>query len=879
MDIPDRGGSDKPLTRNIPLPLTSFVGREREILQLKELLTTTRLLTITGAGGSGKTRLALRVATELSAHGVFKDGVWWDALESLTRPDFVTQSVANALGVREVADLQLAETLANYLRFKHLLLVLDNCEHLAMACARLAEQLLTTCPDLTIMTTSREPLGSGAERVWLIPALVLPEPQPRPLIQKLVQSEAIQLFVERARTVQPRFSLSDDNASAVLQVCLRLDGLPLAIELAAALVKVVTVEQIASRLDGRLALLRAGLRTAPPRQQTLRATIDWSHNLLSEPEQILFRRLSIFVGGWTLEAAEAICSGNGIEARNVLELPTRLVDRSLVLVEEREHASRYRFLETIREYADEKLNQARESDSLRTCHVKYFLDWAEQAEHHLLGPKRLVWFNQLQLEYGNLSAALESCLAASDGIESGLRLAGALNHFFAESGNAAQGRHWLEILLTSSSALTVAPAVRAKALYAAGLLASNRGEYTVARQLFQESAAIWKQVGNLQGLAYSLLWLAKVEDSQGDNQKARELSDESTALFRQTEDKWSLAYSLATQWHVYLSEGDEAAMLSRLRESLALFEELGDRWNIYRPIYSLGHFMARLGKHAESRSYFMRFLPLARELDDRWAVAATHMVLGEMAAAEGDHVGAQQFYEQSLAIWKSYGVKRFIARILLDLAQLARDRRDQARATVLFAESLNTALESDPTDPLRHDTIAFCLAGLVAIWSGQGRAQLAARLLGVCRAVWGAIPSGYFFSPFRRFDQTDYDRSFQAVRPRLGESDFTMAFEQGLSMSLEQATEHVWSAIRIAESEDQFRAQNQRQRNGGLTARESEVAILISRGMSNREIAAKLVLAPRTVENHVGNILSKLDLHSRTQIAAWALAQDLKNHP
>lgn len=725
------------------------------------------------------------------------------------------------------------------------------------------------------MATSREGLGIPAEQVWLVPSLSLPRSQQALSIQALAQSEAIRLFVERAKAVKVEFALTDKNAAAVMQVCQRLDGIPLAIELAATRVKVLTVEQIAARLDDRFNLLTIGSRTALPRHQTLRATTDWSYELLSEQERLLVCRLSVFVGGWTLEAAETICSGAGIHARQVLDLLTHLVDKSLVTQEEQADAARYRMLETICEYAREKLDEANETEVFRSRHMDFFLELAERGESELGGLKRMVWFTRLELERANLNAALDFSLIRGDGAEKGLRLAGALNEFWSLRSHQVEGSRWLNRLLAASRTYQIAPAVRAKALCTAGILASNRGEYEVARELLEQSVMLWRQVGTLSGLGLALIRLGKVVDSQGYNGEARALSDESTTVLRAAGDKWGLAFALALEWQIVLPIADETSMCERLQESLNLFEELGDKWSIAEPLYSLGHFMARLGKYREARSYFERFLPIARETHDIWTIATTRMALASMALAERDYEESEVLYEQSLATWRKLGVKRFIACSLLELGHLAEHRGDVTHAMSLYAESLKAAVESDQTDPLRRNTIAFGLAGFAAIWAEHRQALPAAQLLGAIQAILNATDPGYVFIPFERFAQSDFDRAFAVVHNRMDAATFAAAFADGRALTMEQAVAYALTRPALVQLTPVRRATPKE--FGGLTRREREIAALIAEGKSNREIALQLVLSERTVENHVGNILSKLHFHSRRQIAMWAVAKALAN--
>jgi predicted ATPase/class 3 adenylate cyclase len=416
------------LPNNLPVQLTSFIGLEGEIDEVKQLLATTRLLTMTGAGGCGKTRLALQVAAVVLED--FAEGVWLVELATLSDPTLLFQAVASALNIREQPGRSLQATIIDYLSPKQLLLVLDNCEHLVAACARLAETLLRACPHLRILATSREALGIAGETIRPVPSLSVPDPRRQPTVETLRRSEATRLFIERAIAGLPTFSPTTRNAEPITQVCQRLDGIPLAIELAAARVKVLSVEQIASRLDDRFRLLTGGSRTGLPRHQTLRATMDWSYELLSEAERVLLRRLAVFAGGFTLETAEAVCTGMDAETSAVLDLLTHLVDKSLVIMEERGGTSRYRLLDTVRQYGRNKLLESGEDPRVRRRHRDWYLQLAEAAEPELHGPDQRLWLDRMEMEHDNLRTALDWSKVDEDGSEAGLRLAGALWWFW-----------------------------------------------------------------------------------------------------------------------------------------------------------------------------------------------------------------------------------------------------------------------------------------------------------------------------------------------------------------------------------------------------------------------------------------------------------------
>ena len=439
-------------THNLPLELSSFVGREKELAEVKRLLENNRLLTLTGSGGCGKTRLALAAAGEL-VEG-FADGVWLVELASLADASLVPQAVASTLGVREQTGRSPTESLSDYLGSKRVLLVLDNCEHLVEACAELAEALLHSCPELRILATSREALGITGEVAWLVPSLSLPDLRRLPAVESLYQYESARLFVERTTAVNPTFALTEQNASAVAQVCYRLDGIPLAIELAAARTKVLTVEQIAVRLDDSFGLLSAGSRTAMPRQRTLHATMDWSHELLPDEERALFRRLAVFAGGFTLEAAESVCSGEDLERDEVLDLLSHLVDKSLVVAWEVSGEARYRLLETVQQYAWEKLSEPGETERFRERHAGYYLALAEEAEPELKGAGQVAWLERLEWERDNLRAAM-AWLLERGALEEAARLGWALWLFWGIRAHFAEGRRWMEQALSARSSASM----------------------------------------------------------------------------------------------------------------------------------------------------------------------------------------------------------------------------------------------------------------------------------------------------------------------------------------------------------------------------------------------------------------------------------------
>jgi predicted ATPase len=471
---------------NLPAPRSSFVGREQELIEIKRTLAMTRLLTLTGVGGSGKTRLAVEVARDLV--GAYPYGVWLVELAPLSEGELVAKTVAEALEVPERPQEPLVDTLSDVLQEKELLLVIDNCEHLLEATARLVDILLDSCPRLQILATSREALEVEGEVRWSVPPLSIPERQGTPSSEELEGYESVRLFIERARNRDPFFSLNAQNARAVGEICRRLEGIPLAIELAAARVGTLSLEQMSERLEGSLGLLARRGHAAAPRQRTLRGTLDWSYYLLSEPERVLFGRLSVFAGGWALEASEAVASGEGVEESEVLDLLSGLVEKSLVVVKgSDEGGMRYRLLEPVRQYALGKLENSGEAEPVKRAHVQYFLALAGEAEPELLGPQEAQWYERLEEEHDNIRAALSYSLEGAHP-ELGLRFAGAIWWFWNRHGHLREGLRWLEEGLARVGGTSAI--ARAKALGGIGWLAFGQADLDRMRQCATEGLSL-----------------------------------------------------------------------------------------------------------------------------------------------------------------------------------------------------------------------------------------------------------------------------------------------------------------------------------------------------------------------------------------------------
>jgi predicted ATPase/DNA-binding CsgD family transcriptional regulator len=765
---------------NLPNPPTSFVGREHELFEAVRLLDTTRLLTLIGVGGCGKTRLALQVAIRQT--DVFEDGVCWVDLVGLSESALVTQSVAQALDLREASRESLLETLTNYLKAKRLLLVLDNCEHLLAACRELVDALLRACPLLKVLTTSREPLAIAGELTWLVPALSLPDVTRLPqhdhhLAAEFGRYDAIRLFVERAQAVLPTFTLTNQNAMAVTQVCQRLDGMPLAIELAAARVNVLAVQQIAQRLDDRFALLAGGNRTALiPRHQTLRATMDWSYDLLSESERILFRRLSVFAGGFGIEAAEEIGAGDGLRQNNILDLLSHLIDKSLVVADtQQRNEARYHLLETIRQYASDKLHEAGEADTVRDRHLEFFIQFAETAETQLGGAEQVQWLDRLEPDHDNFRAALKWSEESGRAMI-GLRLAVALLSFWCVRGSYSEGWQYFAALLARPESLE-RTAARAKALtVAADLLPWGPSNYATALALLQESLAIGQEVGDRSAIAGSLSLL-----------------------------------SLAA-----LSRDDYAAAQAFAEEAVPMWHELGNETGI----------------------------------------ALVHAYLGDALTYQGNDEQAQAYYEESLTRFTELRDKNLMAYVFRRKGLAALHHGANLKAAELCGESL--ALNQEIGS---YSGIVASIAALAAVGAARGKMAYATRLLGV---VETSLVSGNV--QIMALDRSQFDRTVAIAHAQLREATFAQAWAEGQAMTLEQA---VGEAMNVASPSKEMSVHGSMLVEP-LNERELEMLQLIAEGLSNHEIAERLVISLSTVKWHVSNLFGKLGVSSRTQALARA---------
>jgi predicted ATPase/serine/threonine protein kinase len=727
---------EEPRRSNLPAPLTSLIGREQEMtsaidrLRRKEL----RMLSLTGPGGIGKTRLAQQVAAELLDE--FGDGVSFVSLAPIISPDLVAPAIAKALGVEESGATPLVERLQDYLGSKHLLLLIDNFEHVISA-APLVTDLLASSPKLKVLVTSRAVLNLSGEHEFPVPPLALPDPKRLPPIKALSRYGAVELFTQRALEVKPDFVLTTENARTVAEICTRLDGLPLAIELAAARVKLLPPQMILLRLESRLKTLTGGARDLPERQQTIRGAIGWSYDLLEESEKRLFIRLSVFVGGCTPEAAADLCDGEGGFAADILDGLSALVDKSLLHHEEQARGiPRFVMLETIREYGVERLAAVGETELMRRRHAAFFLALVERVEAELTGSKQEVFLEELEKEHGNVRAAL-SWARESGEAEVGLRIAGALWRFWQVRSHLSEGRGWVEGFLSAIEDGGASAPVRAKALNVAGALAGNQGDYERENELLRESLTLYRQLGDKRGMANSHNTLGNVAYAQGNYEMAARLFAEALARRKELGDRWGVAASLNNLAAVAHDRGDYGEAAALHKKSLLIKRELGDRRGLAFSLHNLGEVAQHQGDYGRAKEFLEESLAIQRELGDKVGVAFALNNLGNMALIRGDYECAAELCKEGLVFIQEVGDKRGIAQSLEGLANVACAQGDYERTT---------------------------------------------RLYGAAEAMRVAIGV-----PLPRPEQEDFNRNLAAARERLGSEKFSALWTYGRSLTAEKA--------------------------------------------------------------------------------------------
>jgi predicted ATPase/class 3 adenylate cyclase len=755
---------------NLPLQLTTFLGRSAELAELKTLLASGRMLTLVGTGGIGKTRLAIELATEVLEEFAH---VWLAELASVSDPGLVTQTLMTAIDVREQAGRSPTDALIDYFGSKSALVVLDNCEHLVEPCALLAESLLQACPKVKVIATSREELGVAGETRWRVPSLPVPDPERLPALEQVAESAAVALFVDRARTASPSFQLTKDNAPLVVQICQRLDGIPLAIELAARRLSLLSLPQMITRLNDRFRLLTGGRRTALPRQQTLRAAIDWSHELLAEPERTLLRRVSVFAGGFSVELAEEICAWAPLDPADVLDLLSTLVSKSLVAAEEAETGSRYRLLETIREYAAERARAVGEDGELQNRHRARFHALAEEADGELHGPAQLQWFDLIDIEIANFRAAFDGCLANEDA-QAALRIATGLGLYWRARGHFTEGRGWLERALAPKEA--VPATLRAKALAWASYLAIYQGAYTQAQIRGEESLNLYNAAKDGWGVGFALQTLGAVALNQDDYPSATRLEEESIRYLREAGDTDGLGLSYLFLGVVALRRGEYAVAMGLLEQALLNFREVGDMRRVSIALRIMGEVELCQGHYTPATSLLDESLGLVREAKDSVDLGLTVYLLGQAARAAEDYPRAKVLFEESLALAREFNDTLSVGLALCELATVARQVGDMDAAIALLEDSLATF---DPRE--KFGTVA-CLHGLAMVAGQQGAAERAAILFGATHRLREELGA-----PIAPFERDEYDQEVGRVQSQLGEAEFARLLTDGRSMTAEEA--------------------------------------------------------------------------------------------
>jgi predicted ATPase/DNA-binding SARP family transcriptional activator len=778
---------------NLPAQTTAFVGRMAELAAVQEKLSQpeVRLLTLTGPGGSGKTRLGLQVAGEILDD--FPDGVFFVALAPIRNPALIGTTIAETLGVRETGDTSTLEHLKEYVKEKRLLLLLDNFEHLLPA-APLITDLLTAAANLKILVTSRALLRLQGEWAYPVPPLSVPDLDNLPPTERLMEYEAVQLFLERAKAVKADFAIASENASAVAEICARVDGLPLAIELAAARIRVLPPHKILSALGDRLGFLTGGTGDRPARQQTIRATVDWSYNLLNAEEQTLFEHLAVFSGGCSLEAAQAVRGVSG--DLDVLRGLESLVDKNLLKGSEVGGEARFAMLDTIREYALERLTArgAGEKDAVRRRHAHCFMELAEEAELHIYGTEQVVWLNRLEIEHDNLRGALEWSINHASDVA--LRLAGALGRFWHFRGHHGEGRDWLAKALASEKAEgTSKETLRAKALDRAGYLAFFVGELDPARAWSEESVTIWRALDDPRGLAHALCTLGAVVNAQGDAMLARALLEESIALFRGLGDRSGLVRAFFWHGHVTYRMRDFVNARASAQEAIELGREVGNISNVAGSTDTLGMIAFHEGDFPAAQSYLEESLRLMRQVEDKPGIAIMLDLLGGIAYTQGHYDEAKARVEESQLLWQDLGSKPDVAWARYFLGYVALRQGYLPQAEALLTNSLILRQKWDA-----RQNVARCLAGLAELAGAAGRPERATRLCGATQALLKSLDTRLEIAERDRYEripttnQADFEHHVAALRAELGDQTFEMAWEEGQAMTLDQAVAYATSS-------------------------------------------------------------------------------------
>lgn len=902
------------------------MGRARELAQVSGLLDTSRLVTLTGVAGIGKSRLALELGTRCHR---FRDGAWFVDFTQLNEPSLVPSAVAAALGLSEQGGQTVTEALVSRLADRNLLLVLDGCEHLTKACAELTEQLLGGCPGLSVLVTSQEPLAVGREVTWRVPTLDVPRPGDT-TPDDMLRSEAVRLFVVRSRAVRPDFTLTDKTAGAVAEIGHRLEGIPVAIELAAAHMAAASPAEIASLLDEQSPLLKLhGLGSIVSRHRTMTAALEWSYRLLSGPQRAVLRRLSVFSGGCTLDAARQVGHGDDITVADVPDLLAGLAARSLVIVEGSRDGSRYRLLNVVRDYARRKLDEVGETGTYEARHAGWCLVLAESAEPELSGSKHRSWRERLDAEHANLRAAIEWALSEREG-ESALRMTTALTQFWRASGHFAEGYELLERALTVGGSEPAS--LQAKALWGLGFLGSLAGAYERALPAAEQSLALSRELGDGRGIGRALYVVGFIRSFAGDSSAAISQLQDAACLARREGDTWCVSRALAARGRAHLLRGEVTDAVPWFEECTRVARDAGDEQGATNGLIGLGRAALARDRDAAAEASLSEALDLVTALADRFAIGVVISLLGELARRRGDHEQDRALLRHSLSLGQAVGspIPMIVsppspagvahaegdsaaARDLLDQAVSPSDQRpvsaadrferpaevagtsgDRVTITTHFETALDVARANDD-----HHAAAYAAyqLGTIARLNGDHAAavslhQEALRLRGRCSDqpgmaeslealaglagdnADGAIAARLFGAawsirhgnghPRPPGDRYGYDADLAAAREQLCTDDFDAAWSEGAALTPQQAVDDV-----VRSRRSRSRAMTGWE---SLTPTQEQVALLAGQGLTNQQIGERLFISPRTVQTHLSQVYAKLGLSSRQELA-WELAR------
>ncbi len=844
-------------TWQIPITFSPLIGREQEVTEVCVLLQRqdVRLLTLLGTGGIGKTRLSIQAAMILQEH--FADGVCFVPLAPISDPNLVIPAIAQELGIQELGGLHLFEQVKMALQARHALLVLDNFEQVVGA-APLLVDLLVTCPALKILVTSRAVLRIQGEHEYPVPPLNVPDLEHLPALEVLSHNAAVTLFIQRAQATRPDFHLTQANARAIAEICARLDGLPLAIELAAARIKLLPPQALLVRLEHRLSVLTGGARDAPTRQQTLQNAIKWSYDLLDAEEQRLFRMLSVFVNGCTLEAVEAVAIGTNAVAPSVLDGVTSLLDKSLLLsVGQEPEEPRIRVLQTIHEFGLEHLHAHGEAEVCQHAHALYYLALVEQAEPQLKGEQQIIWLTRLEREQENLRAALAWLINQKEA-ELAIRFCAALGWFWFLRGHWSEGRRWLATTLGLPQAerSTVA---RANVLNHAGTLALYQNDYVAARPLLEESVTLCRTLNAQRELANALSSLGWLLHLQGEGESARPLLEESEALCRASASIWELSYLLRQLGLIAWSQGDLIQAAAHAQKGLMLARELGDKFLIARTLSILCTVATRQGELALATTLAQEALTSAQEVGYKSMTATMLQNIGYLLALQGNLEQGAVLAQEGLALFRDLGDKLYITYALQSLGFISSLQGNLTQAAAAFQEGL--ALSEEMGNQTR---VGLHLIGLAGVAAAEGHYQRAARLLGAAETRYNVDVN------LNSFERAEYDKVVERVRTQLGDQLFASTWAEGRNMTPEQAL----TAPEQAQPHPLGKPSSTTYPDG-LTAREVEILRLVAQGMSDAQVAEKLVISPRTVNWHLTTIYSKIQVTSRSAATRYAIEHKL----